>query len=45
MAEVLLTADRTLMSDYHHYEFVGFGTYALQMSFQTALQVALLSTN
>jgi len=26
MAEVLLTADRTLMSDYHHYEFVGFGT-------------------
>ncbi|MEX2703539.1 MAG: radical SAM protein [Candidatus Baldrarchaeota archaeon] len=28
MAEVLLTADRTLMSDYHHHEFVGFGTCA-----------------
>lgn len=28
MVEVLLTADRTLMSDYHHNEFVGFGTCA-----------------
>ncbi|MBC7131301.1 radical SAM protein, partial [Candidatus Bathyarchaeota archaeon] len=28
MAEILLTADRTLMSDYHHNEFVGFGTCA-----------------
>ncbi|MEM3797999.1 MAG: radical SAM protein [Candidatus Bathyarchaeia archaeon] len=28
MAEVLLTADRTLMSDYHHNEFIGFGTCA-----------------
>jgi len=28
MAKVLLTADRTLMSDYHHHEFVGFGTCA-----------------
>jgi len=28
MAEVLLTADRTLMSDYHRHEFVGFGTCA-----------------
>jgi radical SAM superfamily enzyme YgiQ (UPF0313 family) len=26
--EVLLTADRTLMSDYHHNEFLGFGTCA-----------------
>jgi hypothetical protein len=26
--EVVLTADHTLMSDYHHNEFVGFGTYA-----------------
>jgi len=23
---VILTADRTLMSDYHHNEFIGFGT-------------------
>jgi len=28
MAKVLLTADRTLMSDYHHHEFIGFGTCA-----------------
>ena len=28
MAEVLLTADRTLMSDYHHNVFLGFGTCA-----------------
>ncbi|RLI40889.1 radical SAM protein, partial [Candidatus Bathyarchaeota archaeon] len=28
MTKVLLTADRTLMSDYHHHEFVGFGTCA-----------------
>lgn len=27
-AEVLLTADRTLMSNYHHNEFLGFGTCA-----------------
>ncbi|PMB74767.1 radical SAM protein [Candidatus Bathyarchaeota archaeon] len=26
--EIILTADRTLMSDYHHNEFVGFGTCA-----------------
>ena len=28
MADVLLTADRTLMSNYHHNEFLGFGTCA-----------------
>lgn len=28
MASILLTADRTLMSDYHHNEFLGFGTCA-----------------
>jgi len=28
MAKVLLAADRTLISDYHHHEFVGFGTCA-----------------
>ena len=28
MADVLLTADRNLMSDYHHNEFLGFGTCA-----------------
>ncbi len=28
MANVILTADRTLMSDYHHNEFIGFGTCA-----------------
>jgi len=28
MAEVLLTADRTLMSNYHNNEFLGFGTCA-----------------
>ncbi|MDH5482921.1 MAG: B12-binding domain-containing radical SAM protein [Candidatus Bathyarchaeota archaeon] len=28
MPEILLTADRTLMSDYHHNEFIGFGTCA-----------------
>lgn len=28
MSKVLLTADRTLMSDYHRNEFVGFGTCA-----------------
>jgi len=28
MARVILTADRTLMSDYHRHEFVGFGTCA-----------------
>lgn len=28
MAHILLTADRTLMSDYHHNEFLGFGTCA-----------------
>ena len=28
MADILLTADRTLMSDYHHNEFIGFGTCA-----------------
>src|SRR4030065_2777552 len=28
MAEVLLTADRTLMSNYHDNEFLGFGTCA-----------------
>lgn len=28
MADVLLTADRTLMSDYHRNEFLGFGTCA-----------------
>jgi len=28
MTKVLLTADRTLMSDYHHREFVGFGACA-----------------
>ncbi len=28
MTDVLLTADRTLMSDYHHNEFLGFGTCA-----------------
>ena len=28
MADILLTADRTLMSDYHHNEFLGFGTCA-----------------
>jgi len=28
MARVLLTADRTLMSDYHRHEFIGFGTCA-----------------
>ena len=28
MTDVVLTADRTLMSDYHHNEFVGFGTCA-----------------
>jgi radical SAM superfamily enzyme YgiQ (UPF0313 family) len=26
--KILLTADRTLMSDYHHNEFIGFGTCA-----------------
>ncbi len=28
MADVILTADRTLMSNYHHNEFLGFGTCA-----------------
>ncbi len=28
MVDVLLTADRTLMSNYHHNEFLGFGTCA-----------------
>ena len=28
MAEILLTADRTLMSNYHSNEFLGFGTCA-----------------
>jgi len=28
MAKVPLTADRTLMSDHHHHEFVGFGVCA-----------------
>jgi radical SAM superfamily enzyme YgiQ (UPF0313 family) len=28
MADILLTSDRTLMSDYHHNEFIGFGTCA-----------------
>ena len=28
MAKILLTADRTLMSDYHHNVFIGFGTCA-----------------
>lgn len=28
MADILLTADRTLMSNYHHNEFLGFGTCA-----------------
>ncbi len=28
MADILLTCDRTLMSDYHHNEFIGFGTCA-----------------
>jgi radical SAM superfamily enzyme YgiQ (UPF0313 family) len=28
MADVVLTADRTLMSNYHHNEFLGFGTCA-----------------
>jgi radical SAM superfamily enzyme YgiQ (UPF0313 family) len=28
MAGILLTADRTLISDYHHNEFLGFGTCA-----------------
>ena len=28
MTDVVLTADRTLMSDYHHNEFIGFGTCA-----------------
>jgi hypothetical protein len=28
MAKILLTSDRTLMSDYHSNEFVGFGTCA-----------------
>ena len=28
MAEILLTADRTLMSSYHDNEFLGFGTCA-----------------
>ncbi|MEM3828217.1 MAG: radical SAM protein [Conexivisphaerales archaeon] len=28
MADIILTADRTLMSDYHHNEFIGFGTCA-----------------
>jgi radical SAM superfamily enzyme YgiQ (UPF0313 family) len=28
MTDVLLTADRTLMSNYHHNEFLGFGTCA-----------------
>ena len=28
MAEVVLTADRTLMSNYHNNEFLGFGTCA-----------------
>jgi hypothetical protein len=28
MAEVILTADRTLMSNYHDNEFLGFGTCA-----------------
>jgi len=28
LAKVILTADRTLMSDYHHNEFIGFGTCA-----------------
>jgi hypothetical protein len=28
MADVLLTADRTLMSNYHNNEFLGFGTCA-----------------
>jgi radical SAM superfamily enzyme YgiQ (UPF0313 family) len=28
MADVLLTADKTLMSNYHHNEFLGFGTCA-----------------
>jgi hypothetical protein len=27
-SEILLTADRTLMSDYHGNEFLGFGTCA-----------------
>jgi len=30
MADIILTADRTLMSDYHHNEFIGFGTCAPQ---------------
>jgi hypothetical protein len=28
MADIILTADRTLMSDYHKNEFIGFGTCA-----------------
>jgi radical SAM superfamily enzyme YgiQ (UPF0313 family) len=28
MADIILTADRTLMSNYHHNEFLGFGTCA-----------------
>jgi radical SAM superfamily enzyme YgiQ (UPF0313 family) len=28
MPDILLTSDRTLMSDYHHNEFIGFGTCA-----------------
>jgi len=28
MTEILLTADKTLMSDYHSNEFLGFGTCA-----------------
>ncbi|MBS7616328.1 B12-binding domain-containing radical SAM protein [Candidatus Bathyarchaeota archaeon] len=28
MTDIILTADRTLMSDYHHNEFIGFGTCA-----------------
>jgi hypothetical protein len=28
MTKILLTSDRTLMSDYHSNEFIGFGTCA-----------------
>gem|GEM_PF-6789033 len=31
--DVFLTADRTLMSNYHHNEFLGFGTCAPQTLF------------
>jgi radical SAM superfamily enzyme YgiQ (UPF0313 family) len=49
MADVLLTADRTLMSNYHNNEFLGFGTCAppnfIPESFYSFLFFPLLKEN